>query len=91
MRFRGVSVLTNTPPRSAQRAPGGLQISSLLEPIMDRAAKRLRVDRLAMRYVNAPDKDTKYGSNQHGVTSAFVREAIDWYRGSELYMGAGSE
>ena len=77
MRFRGVSVLTNTPPRSAQRAPGGLQISSLLEPIMDRAAKQLGVDRLAMRYVNAPDKDTKYGSNQHGVTSAFVREAIE--------------
>ena len=25
------------------------------------------------------------------IVQVFVREAIDWYRGSELYMGAGSE
>ena len=32
MRFRGVSVYTNTPPKSAQRAPGGAQIIAMLEP-----------------------------------------------------------
>lgn len=77
MRFRGVSVLTNTPPRSPQRAPGGVQIQSMTEPMLDRAAKRLAVDRLAMRRINAPDNNTLYGSDQHKVTSAFVREAVD--------------
>ena len=42
MRFRGVSVLTNTPPRSAQRAPGGVQITAMLEPLIDRAARQPR-------------------------------------------------
>jgi len=77
MRFRGVSVLTNTPPRSPQRAPGGVQIMAMTEPMLDRAAKRLSVDRLAMRRINAPDGNTIYGSDQHKVTSAFVREAVD--------------
>ena len=31
-RFRGISVYTNTPPRSPQRAPGGLQAVSMFAP-----------------------------------------------------------
>jgi xanthine dehydrogenase molybdenum-binding subunit len=77
MRFREVSVLTNTPPRAPQRAPGGVQIQSMTEPMLDRAAKRLSIDKLAMRRINAPDASTLYGSDQHKVTSAFVREAVD--------------
>ena len=38
MRFRGVPVYTNTPPRSAQRAPGGAQIVAMLEPLVDTPA-----------------------------------------------------
>ncbi len=83
MRFRGVTVLTNTPPRSAQRAPGGAQVVAMLEPLMDRAARELGVDRVAMRRINAADKDTKFGPNQTAVTSAFVREAIDL--GADLF------
>jgi xanthine dehydrogenase molybdenum-binding subunit len=82
MRFRGITVLTNTPPRAAQRAPGGVQITAMLEPLIDKAAKELNLDRIAIRKLNAPDKNTKYGSNQHNVTSAFVREAFD--KGAEL-------
>jgi xanthine dehydrogenase molybdenum-binding subunit len=82
MRFRGITVITNTPTRAAQRAPGGVQITAMLEPLIDKAAKELNVDRIAIRKLNAPDKDTKYGSNQHAVTSAYVREAFD--KGAEL-------
>ncbi|HSF16026.1 MAG TPA: xanthine dehydrogenase family protein molybdopterin-binding subunit [Vicinamibacteria bacterium] len=77
MRFRGVSVLTNTPPRAAQRAPGGVQITAMLEPLIDKAAKHLNIDRIAIRKLNAPDNNSLYGSNQHGLTSAYVREALD--------------
>ncbi len=83
MRFRGVTVLTNTPPRSAQRGPGGVQVVTMLEPLMDRAARQLGVDRVAMRRINAADHNTKFGSGQAALTSAFVREAIDL--GAELF------
>ncbi len=82
MRFRGITVLTNTPPRAAQRAPGGVQITAMLEPLIDKAAKELNLDRIAIRKLNAPDSTTKYGSDQHNLTSANVREAFD--KGVEL-------
>jgi xanthine dehydrogenase molybdenum-binding subunit len=77
MRWRGVSVLTNTPPRSAQRAPGGAQITAMLEPLFDVAAEKLGVDRLELRRINAPDSDSKFNANQGGLTSALCREALD--------------
>ncbi len=77
MRFRGITVYTNTPPRSAQRAPGGAQIVAMLEPLMDKAARELGVDRLAIRRINAPGHDAQFGPNRGRLTSAFVREAID--------------
>ncbi len=77
MRFRGISVLTNTPTRAAQRAPGGVQITAMLEPVIDKAAKELGLDQIEIRKINAPDNDTTYGSNEHHVTSAYVREALD--------------
>ncbi len=77
MRFRTVSVYTNTPPRSAQRQPGGAQIVAMLEPLMDKAARELGVDRVAMRRLNAPTHDSRFGANQGTLTSAFVREAFD--------------
>src|SRR6185503_2922428 len=41
MRLRGVNVLTNTPPRGAQRAPGGMQGIAIMEPILHEAAVKL--------------------------------------------------
>ena len=46
MRWRGVSVLTNTPTRGAQTSPGGLQVSALMGPILAKAARRLNLDPL---------------------------------------------
>ena len=57
MRLRAVSVFTNTPPRAAQRAPGGVQAVAMLEPLMDRAARALGIDRLELRRRNAADHD----------------------------------
>ena len=77
LRFRGISILTNTPTRAAQRAPGGVQITAMVEPVIDKAAKELNLDRIEIRKTNAPDNDTVYGSNQHHITSAYVRETFD--------------
>ena len=51
MRFRGISVATNTPPGTSQRAPGGLQASVMFEPMIDEAARqaRRRPDRRSAR------------------------------------------
>ena len=76
MRFRGVSVFTNTPPRSAQRMPGGAQIVAMLEPLVDKAARQLNLDRLEIRHVNAPGHDGWVGADKERVTSAYVHEAM---------------
>jgi CO/xanthine dehydrogenase Mo-binding subunit len=70
-------VLTNTPPRGPQRGPGQNQIAAAVEPLIDKAARQLGVDRLAIRRINAPDNAAKIGSMQGGVTSAHLREALD--------------
>ncbi len=77
MRFRAVSVYTNTPPRSAQRAPGGAQIVAMLEPVVDKAARELGIDRLQIRRVNAPGPDGWLGPNRGTLSSCFAREALD--------------
>ncbi len=88
MRWRGVSVLTNTPPRRAQSQPGGMQGITLIEPIIAKAARKLGVDQVAIHRVNAPEGKAQFGpANARGerphVTSAFVKEALD--RGAELF------
>ena len=80
-RVRGLSVYTNTPPRSAQRAPGGLQAVSMMAPLMHKAAKRLGIDSLEMIRINAPAGQATFGrplqDGRANVSSAFVREAAD--------------
>jgi CO/xanthine dehydrogenase Mo-binding subunit len=87
MRWRGVTVLTNTPPRSAQSSPGGLQGISITEPIIARAARKLGLDQVAIRYINCPEGKAQYGPPVNGklrhVTSAFIKEALQ--RGAEQF------
>jgi xanthine dehydrogenase molybdenum-binding subunit len=88
MRWRGVSVLTNTPPRRAQSQPGGMQGIVLMEPILGKAARKLGVDQVAIHRVNAPEGKAKFGpANARGqrayATSAFVKESLD--RGAEMF------
>ena len=77
MRFRGMCVMTNTVPRSAQRGPGHNQTVSAIEPLIDKAAKQLGIDRLAIRRLNGPRMDAKVGENQGPVTSCYLQEAFD--------------
>jgi CO/xanthine dehydrogenase Mo-binding subunit len=89
LRFRGLSVATNTPPRCAQRGPGGMQGMSMLEPLMSRAARHLGVDEVAIRKINAPSDGSLFGiadtkeQPRQPVATARVREALD--RGAELF------
>jgi xanthine dehydrogenase molybdenum-binding subunit len=77
MRYRGVQVSTNTTPTGAQRGPGQNQIAAALEPLIDKAAKELALDRVAIRRINAADNAAKYDSQQGPVTSAYQREALE--------------
>ncbi len=77
MRFRGIPVMTNTPPRGPQRGPGQNQIATAVEPLIDKAARQLGIDRLEIRRLNAPDSNWKYGPRESGLTSAYLREALD--------------
>jgi CO/xanthine dehydrogenase Mo-binding subunit len=77
MRYRGIQVSTNTTPTGAQRGPGQNQIAAAIEPLIDKAAKALNLDRVAIRRINAADNNAKYDSQQGPVTSAYQREALD--------------
>ena len=81
MRWRAVSVLTNTPTRSAQSSPGGLQGIAIIEPILAKAARKLGVDQVALRRVNCPEGKAEYGPARNGkrphATSCFLKQALD--------------
>ncbi|OFW39954.1 MAG: aldehyde oxidase, partial [Acidobacteria bacterium RIFCSPLOWO2_12_FULL_67_14b] len=92
MRFRGISVATNTPPPTSQRAPGGLQASVWFEPVVAEAARKLGVDQVAIRRMNAPEgaalfglvpPNTPAGRPRNKLTSCFVKEALD--KGAEIF------
>lgn len=88
MRWRAVSILTNTPTRSYQTAPGGMQAVALMEPVLAKAARRLGLDQVAMRRLNAPRGKAPFGAagpdgKRPYATSAFMPEALD--RGADLF------
>jgi CO/xanthine dehydrogenase Mo-binding subunit len=88
MRWRSLTVLTNTPPRGAQRAPGGLQGNALMAPVLAKAARKLGIDEVAIHRINAPEGKAPFGAlNARGkqtyATSAFLKQALD--KGAELF------
>lgn len=87
MRWRGIPVLTNTPSKGPQRGPGENQMVTAIEPIIDKAAKQLGLDRVAIRRINAPDNTGKIWDVRQKrlgpLTSAFQREALD--KGAVLF------
>ena len=88
MRFRGLSVLTNNPPRTSQRSPGGMQQNAILEPVLAKAARQLGSITVELHKINAPAGKAPIGppgkeGKRSYVTSAFVREALD--KGAELF------
>jgi xanthine dehydrogenase molybdenum-binding subunit len=87
MRWRGISVMTNTPPRSAMSAPGGLQGIAIMDPILAKAARKLGVDQVALRRVNCPEGKAELGPAVRGkrqhTTSCFLKDALD--QGAEQF------
>jgi CO/xanthine dehydrogenase Mo-binding subunit len=83
MRWRGIPVLTNTPFRGPQRGPGENQTALAMEPILDKAARQLGIDRVAIRLINAPDSNGKEGEHQGPISSAFLKEALQ--KGAERF------
>ncbi|BAS28738.1 xanthine dehydrogenase family protein molybdopterin-binding subunit [Limnochorda pilosa] len=83
MRARGISVFTNTPPKTAFRGPGTNQVPLIFEPILDRAARQLDLDRVEIRRVNAPRHDGKIGHDRLAITSSYLPEALD--KGAQLF------
>jgi xanthine dehydrogenase molybdenum-binding subunit len=82
MRWRGLTVLTNTPPRGAQSAPGGMQGIAIMETALSKAARKLQIDQVAIRRINAPEGKALFGPPGPGgklphATSSFVKEALD--------------
>ena len=80
MRYRGIPVLTNTPPKGPQRGPGENQTANIMEPIMNKAARKLGIDPLDLRLVNSPGgggKNATVGAKQSPVTSAYLKEALE--------------
>ena len=77
MRFRNVPVLTNTMPQGAMRGPGENQFVAVMEPIFDSAARKLGIDRMEIRKINAPDSSSKIGPDRGPLTSAFQKDALE--------------
>ena len=90
MRWRGLSVLTNTPPRLSQSQPGGYQGITLMEPILAKTSRKLNVDQVALHRMNAPEGKAPIGppAGKEGkrtyVTSAYIKQALD--RGAEEFQ-----
>src|SRR5882762_24971 len=82
MRWRAISVITNTPPRSQQRSPGPMQANGMIEPVITKAAKQLGIDQVEIRKINSPVGRATFGPAQPNgqrqkLTSAFIVEALD--------------
>jgi len=88
MRWRGTTVLTNTPPRGAQSSPGGMQGIVIMETIVSKAARKLGLDQVDIRKANCPEGKSPVGPLRNGTrnhcTSAFLKEAFD--RGAEQFQ-----
>ncbi len=82
MRWRGVTAITNTPPRGAQSQPGGMQGITFMEPIVAKAARKLGIDQVEIRKINSPEGKARFGppnaaGNRTYTTSCFLKEALD--------------
>jgi xanthine dehydrogenase molybdenum-binding subunit len=80
MRWRGIPVFSNAPTRTAQRGPGQNQLACIMEPLVDRAARELKLDRVEIRQRNNPVNGSLMGGQEGKrgpVTSAYIKEALD--------------
>ena len=92
MRLRTMTVITNTPPRVSQSAPGGMQAVAIMEPLLSKAARKLGIDQVAIRRLNAPEGKAKFGPGvgpkqvRGYATSSYLKQALD--KGAEEFNWA---
>jgi len=60
-RYRGITAITNTPPRGALTQPGGMQGCTFIDQVVTKAARKLGIDQVAIRKLNAPEGKAKFG------------------------------
>jgi CO/xanthine dehydrogenase Mo-binding subunit len=77
MRWRGLPVYANSPIRSAQRGPGYNQMCHIMEPLLDKAARELKMDRLAIRLKNVGGLNAAFGAKRGTVSSCYLKEALE--------------
>jgi CO/xanthine dehydrogenase Mo-binding subunit len=83
MRWRGMPVFANSPIRSAQRGPGYNQMAHIMEPLLDRAARELKIDRLAIRLKNVGGINAAIGPQRSPASSCYLKEALE--KGAEQF------
>jgi CO/xanthine dehydrogenase Mo-binding subunit len=88
IRWRGITVLTNTPPRVSQSQPGGFQGIALMEPILAKASRKLGIDQVALHRMNCPEGQAQMGpadakGKRAYITGTFIKQALD--RGAEQF------
>lgn len=88
MRWRGVPVLTNTPTRAAMTAPGGLQATAFMGPLLAKAARKLGIDPVEICRINAPEgrapvAPPKTDGTLGQATSANLKVALE--RGAQTF------
>jgi xanthine dehydrogenase molybdenum-binding subunit len=83
MRWRGMPVYANSPIRSAQRGPGYNQMCHIMEPLLDKAARQLKIDRLAIRLQNGPGLNAPFGAQRGTVSSCYLKEALE--KGAQIF------
>ena len=76
MRWRGVTVLTNTPPRVSQSQPGGFQGIALMEPILSKAARKLGIDQVAIHRINCPGRQSAESARRWQAASGPMSPAL---------------
>ena len=87
-RHRGITAISNTPPRGALSQPGGFQGCQIINDVVNKAARKLGIDQVTIRKLNAPEGKAKFGPvNARGqrayLTSCFLKEALD--KGAERF------
>ncbi|HXC58511.1 MAG TPA: molybdopterin cofactor-binding domain-containing protein, partial [Steroidobacteraceae bacterium] len=83
MRWRGMPVFANSPIRSAQRGPGYNQMVHIMEPLMDKAARALKIDRLAIRLRNIGGINAAIGPQRTPASSCYEKEALE--KGAQIF------
>ena len=85
--LRSRAVFTNTMPTNAYRSSGRPEVTYAIERVVDEAARRLGIDRVALRRMNLVEQEAmpypnavgaRYDSGTYEANMDLVEEIADW-------------